>query len=164
MHRGKGKKRYWKNMHQNANSSISGQSLSFPLLCIIHIFHNEKVTIRPSSEQHQFQSRKHHAELYPHTTWTVAAAVVQVLPGSEYLYGRQHWHVAALPGPPDAQPRLRTEARTASQSHGCTETQKTGDGHCCTQPTETQSKQTQEWKNRWSRSGLDQPKASGCTV
>ena len=85
------------------------------------------------------QSSEHHAEPHLQITCTAAVEALRVAPGSEFLSEKQHWHVAALLGPPDTQPRLRTEERTASQSRGCTETQKTDDGHCCTQPTETQS-------------------------
>lgn len=77
---------------------------------------------------------------YFQTTCSVAAAALSVRPGFEVLSEKRRWRAAALPGLPDARPRLRTEALTWSRSHGCTETQKTDEGHCCTRPTETQSK------------------------
>lgn len=105
-----------------------------------HFPQRDDDTKSPLSEHPISKSEAPH-RVPPQTTCTVAAAALQVPPGSEFLSGRRRWHIAALPGPPGDQPRPRTEVKTASQSHGCTKTQKTGDGHCCTQPTETQSQQ-----------------------
>ena len=81
-------------------------------------------------------------ESHCQTTCIGVAAALWVRPGSEFLSEKRRWRAAAPPGLPDARPRLCTEEQPGFRCHGCTETQKTGEGHCCTRPAEIQRRQT----------------------
>ena len=141
------RKRHWKEVLKNINGNISGQ---FFFTLIPHFpqweaFPCTNITIKIFKEQTTaFQGRKRRVESHCLTTCTLVAAALQVRPGSEFLSEKRHWRAAAPPGLPDAQPRLRTEELLGFRYRGCTETQKTGEGHCCTWPAEIQSRQTWE--------------------